>query len=108
MSDNKIIYDLLKEVREDQKKQGDELKEQSKCLVSVQGDLKYHIRRTDILEKLHKDNQHKIELSEKRIDKLEEPAKVNSYLSEKWKYWTAGIVLISTVVTLITKIKGLW
>jgi len=102
-----MIYDLLKEVREDQKKQGDELKEQSKCLINVQSDLKYHIKRTDMLEDLHKDNQKKIELSEKRIDLLEEPNKVSKYLIEKWKYWTAAIVLISTIVGLAIKIKGL-
>ena len=107
MDDNKMIYDLLKEVREDQKKQGDELQEQSKCLLIVQGDLKYHIRRTDILEDLHKDNQKKIELSEKRIDKLEAPNKASKYLTEKWKYWTAGLLFLSAAIGLAIKLKGL-
>ena len=102
-----MIYELLKEVREDQKKQGGELQEQSKCLVGVQSDLKYHIRRTDILEDLHKDNQIKIEQGKKRLDKLEEPSKVSKYLSEKWKYWTAGVLLLSAIIGLAIKIKGL-
>ena len=108
MDENKMIYDLLKEVRENQKKHGEELQEQSKCLVSVQHDLKYHIKRTDLLEDLHKDNQSKIEQGQKRLDKLEEPGKVSQYLSKKWKFWTIGIVLVSSAITLISKIKGLW
>ena len=47
------------------------------------------------------------EVNEKRFDKLEEPSIATRYLATKWKYWTGGVILVTSVVTLIVKIKGL-
>jgi hypothetical protein len=106
-----IILDLLKEVREDQKEHGKELSKQSAYLTSMDADIKemkpivskntddifYHIRRTDLLEQLHKDNQKKIALSEQRIAKLEEPVKAKEWLKKH-------IIAVSAVITAIISI----
>lgn len=92
-----LIYDLLKsdredaaefrkEVRESHKKTDDRLQkietETSERLTKIEAldevqnqQLAEHIRRTNILEDLHKDN-------EKRIVKLEEPAKIKKTIKE--------------------------
>ena len=71
MSEQDIILRLLQEVREDQREHSKELAKQSVSLLKLETtvdknteDLKYHIRRTDILEDLHRDNQRKIEINE--------------------------------------------
>lgn len=110
----KIILDLLKEVRDDQKKHGTELAKQSACLENMDADFKelkatvrentddiaHHIKRTDILEALHKDNQKKIDLNEERLDKLEEPIKAKEWIK---KY----MITISAVITALVSIAAL-
>lgn len=109
-----LLLDLLKEVREDQKQHGKELSKQSVYLETMDADVKelkttvskntddiaHHIRRTDILEALHKDNQAKIERSEERLDKLEEPVKAKAWVK-------AHIVSIISVLTAIASIVAL-
>lgn len=106
-----ILLDLLKEVREDQKEHGKELSKQSAYLEGMDADVKelkstvskntediaHHIRRTDILEKLHKDNQAKIAQGERRLDKLEEPGKAIEWLKKH-------IIAISGVIAAIASI----
>lgn len=50
------------------------LESQSKRLDSIDENLAEHMRRTDVLEELHRDNQN-------RIEKLEEPKKAREYLT---------------------------
>jgi len=50
------------------------LESQSKRLDSIDDNLAEHMRRTDVLEELHRDNQD-------RIVKLEEPKKAREYLT---------------------------
>lgn len=50
------------------------LESQSKRLDSIDDNLAEHMRRTDVLEALHKDNQ-------SRIEKLEEPKKAREYIT---------------------------
>lgn len=50
------------------------LESQSKRLDSIDENLAEHMRRTDVLEDLHRDNQN-------RIEKLEEPKKAREYLT---------------------------
>ena len=127
--DSKVIYGLLKEMREDQKthgeklaKHGEELAKQSICLKNLEEDVKdikqdvsenkedvaYHIKRTDILEALHKDNQEKIKYSDIRIKKLEEPVKAKAWI--KKNYLTISSIIITTlsIVSLVTKFFGWW
>lgn len=107
-----ILLDLLKEVREDQKAHGKELSKQSAYLENMDTDVRelkssvskntediaHHIRRTDILEKLHLDNQAKIAQGEIRINKLEEPGKAISWLK---KHLIAITGVIATIVSIL-------
>ena len=109
----KIVYDLLKEVREDQKKHGEELAKQSVWLESIKqdvqtntSDLSEHIKRTqlnedqiDILKKMQ-------ESTEKRIVILEEPSKVSNYLYKKWVKYLAILSAIATIVAVFLRSKG--
>lgn len=110
-----LIYDLLKEVREDQK----DLKEtsyehrletkdwQSKTdqrMQRIEEDLKYHIKRTDVLEDLHMSNEGKIGANSERISELEEPKKVLSLI----KKWIIGAGAIAGALFAIAKFTGLF
>lgn len=74
----------------------DDLKDSTdKRLDSIDDNLKEHMRRTDILEQLHRDNQTRIEL-------LEGPAKALTYI-RKAATW---LVSIGAAITLIIKYFG--
>jgi glutamate synthase domain-containing protein 1 len=133
MADNKLIYDLLKEMREDQKQQGEKQSEQGEelvkqrvCLDNVRKDIKKiqedvaenkedwrtHMKRTDVLEQLHKDNQKRIEELEvqskkkdERIRKLERPVIAKAWLKENVK-WVLTISALGA--GLVTKILEWW
>ena len=114
-----MIYDLLKqdreeaagfrkEVRESHQRTDEKLQkietETSERLSKIEAldqvqntQLAEHIRRTDILEDLHRDN-------EQRIIKLEEPAKVMSTL----KKWVIGAGAVAAAVAAISKFIGLF
>lgn len=112
-----LLLGLLKEVREDQKQHGKELSKQSVYLETMDADVKElkntvgrntediaeHIRRTDLLEKLHRDNQFKIESSEKRLDKLEEPKKAMAWVKAHLISLLAILASIATIVANILK-----
>mgnify|MGYP001564770652 FL=1 len=107
-----IILDLLKEVREDQKEHGKELSKQSAYLENMDIDVKelkanvsrntediaHHIRRTDMLEALHKDNQISIEQGAKRISKLEEPGKAIAWFKKHLVVVTGVIAAIASIL----------
>ena len=120
MPDLKIVFELLKEVREDQKQQGVELAKQSVCLENLDtnvkelkvtvnkntDDIAHHIRRTDLLQELHQDNQDKIQesvveidASKIRLDKLEEPVKARAWIK-------THLVTISAVLTALVSIAA--
>ena len=64
--DVKRLFDKLEDV-------SDEVQEIRESQVRTENDIKYHIKRTNLLEDLHKDNQN-------RIVALEEPGKARTYL----------------------------
>lgn len=103
--DNNVIYDLLKEVREELSEQKEQYAEHGKCLVQIQSDLKYHIKRTDLLEDLHKDNLTQIKQNKERLERLEEPVKAKKYLFKRWQFWL-GIGI--GAATFVSKVIGLW
>jgi len=123
---DKMVYELLKEVRDDVKKHGEHLATQGVCILNIEKnvnkntkDLEYHITRTnevqrsnDLLTDLHLDNQKRITNNEKKIDKLEEPGKVEEYLSKVWIKKSGKVIGVLTIVSLIagiiTKIIGYW
>lgn len=76
MSKNDMSTQLLKQVLEEQKEQNKSLTKIEVSFAKMEAnveknteDLAYHIKRTDVLEQLHKDNQ-------SRIEKLEQPLSV--------------------------------
>lgn len=109
-----LIYDLLKqdrieaadfrkEVRDSHKRTDEKLTkietETSERLSKIEAldevqnaQLSEHMRRTDILENLHRDN-------EKRIVKLEEPDKIRRYIKD-------NIIMIAKVAGAIVTIGG--
>jgi phage terminase large subunit-like protein len=115
--DYKILLDLLKEVREDQKSHGKELAKQSAYLEDVDSNVKdlkvtvakntddifHHIRRTDLLEALHKDNQKKIEQTEMRVSALEEPVKAKEWLKKHIVAISGVVAAIATVLAFILR-----
>ena len=113
--DNQIMYDLLREVREDQKKHGEELAKQSVWLIYIQkdvqintDDLSEHIKRTQLNEdqiKILKDMSENIN---KRVEVLEEPNKVKDFLYKRSTKYFAIITSIVTVVGYFGKMKGWW
>ena len=133
MKNEELLLELLKEVRDDTKgngeklsKQGEELARQSTCLESLEEDMKEvrtdlskntadvaeHVRRSNLLEVLHMDNQKRIETLETdvkkkddRIKKLERPEIAKAWVRENLK-WLLTISGLTT--SLVTKLLGLW
>lgn len=138
MSENqKIIYDLLKEVRKKQDEAAKELVQQSTCLgnleldtkdmkkdiADLKDDMAHHIARTDgvehmvtILKDLHEDNKDKIEVLEKAlknetsiITELKNEHLVNNRVKSYFKKNIIWILsVISALIGIGTKIIGLW
>ena len=134
--DGKIVYDLIHEVRDEQKEIKKELTEQTvlfrehlkqdeemyreiqqinKVLDRNTLDLEKHMMRTDILQ----DDQVKIvstldsikeafESMTKRIEKLEEPDKVKEYLYQKWMKLFKIIGAGGAALGVISKYLGWW
>jgi hypothetical protein len=100
-----MIYDLLQELRKEFSDHREEAVKQSKDIAEIKADLKYHIKRTDLLEDLHKDNAAQIKTNNKRLEMLEEPKKAKKYLLKKWQFW-AGVAVVTA--SAISKIAGLW
>lgn len=133
--DNQVIYDLIKEVRDEQKQLVSSMQEHTskfaEHLVSDQkmsDDIRYlkealhknneildkltdtvvqHENRSTMLEKVVIGTQEQPGLVP-RIEKLEEPDKVKEYLRKKYMKWAAVIGATGTIVTVITKVLGIW
>jgi hypothetical protein len=122
MEDTRIIYDLLQEVRSEQKKHFEEITNQNLILVSIQKDvskntvdLGEHMRRTDLLEqqtdilrqstddKFLKLND-KLEVAEGKIQQLEWPSKVKEFLFSKYMKFGGAIALAVGLVYEVLRI----
>ena len=80
----------------------DDLKDMTeKRLDSIDVNLAEHMRRTDILEELHRDNQRKIELQQEAIEELKEPQKALHYLKKVVIYVGAISAGIISVIKLL-------
>jgi len=117
--DNKILYDLLKEMRDEQRSQSDELNRQSKYLVVIQKDIERNT--IDLTE--HKEgviqNRESIRLLRKEInllqdkydeaiERLQEPGKIRQHIYNKaFKYLMFISVLLGVIVT-AGKLLKLW
>lgn len=96
-----LIYDLVKSNREELTDfRGETQKAHSEThsrLTLIEVGLAEHMRRTDILEDLHRDNENRIQI-------LEEPKKVFSIL----KKWFIGLGAIAGAMAGIAKLLGLF
>jgi len=136
MSDNKMLFDLVSDVRDEQKDIKRELTEQTvlfrehlkqdeemyreiqeinRTLDRNTLDLEKHMMRTDILQ----NNQDKFtetldsirdafESMTKRIEKLEEPEKAKKYLYDKWMKIFKIIAAGGAAFGVISKYLGWW
>jgi uncharacterized FlaG/YvyC family protein len=115
--DLQILYDLLKEVREDQKKHSDELMHQSGTLMVIKRDVE--INTADLTE--HKEGvaqakeQNRLVREElylikgqieKEIDKLKEPSKFKEWLYSKYMKYITVVSITLGVVGGVAKILG--
>lgn len=94
---NEIILDLLKEVRMEQKDHSKSLNNMEKDICRNADDLKDHMKRTDILEKLHKDNQDRIRV-------LEKPSIARMYIVKSFLV----IGSVASAIIVIAKVIGLF
>jgi len=127
--DEKVVYDLLKELREDQQKQNDvllqhtkELTYQSVSLDHLSDDLKKisqdahnnstniskYISKIEVLDILQKEANTNIKNNNNKIDQLERPSKSTKRFRQKYLWWCSIIIAISSVLSLITKLVGWW
>lgn len=109
----RLIRELLREVREDQKRHGNELSKQSVYLETMDADVKelkstvarntediaHHIRRTDALQDLYDSHRTQIDASEERLSKLEEPVKAKAWVK-------ANLVTVMSVLTAIATVAA--
>ncbi|HLD91715.1 MAG TPA: hypothetical protein VI911_12010 [Patescibacteria group bacterium] len=106
--DNQVLYDLLKEVRDEQRRHGDELSYQSAALNFIREevkvntvDLKEHkegvIQNREALRILKEDFEKSKKEIDSEIDKLKEPDKFKSWMYGKYVK-IAGIITVTTGV----------
>lgn len=110
-----MIYDLLKQDREDASDFRREVKEshrdtgerlsglEASSMVQTQ-QLAEHMRRTEILEGLHGDNAGRIDEHDDKIAELEKPHLAMSLL----KKWIIGLGAVATAAIAISKFFGLF
>jgi actin-related protein len=133
--DNQVIYDLLKDVKEEQKdissQMSSHLEKFSEHLVADQqmlDEVKYIKqgleKNNEILEKLtetviiHENRSTTLEsivIGSKedpgllpRVEKLEEPDKIREYLRKKYMKWGAVITMTTGIIVGISKLLGYW
>lgn len=110
-----MIYDLLKQDREDASDFRKEVRDSHKdtgerlSVLEIQGQvqnqqLQEHIAGVQTLKKLHLDNVKRIEKSEIQIEELKRPAIAMSVL----KKWLIGAAAIVTAIATIAKVFGVF
>jgi hypothetical protein len=112
MDNQEIIYDLLKEIREDQKNQADKNNSHREETIKWQTEAGFRLSNIEVDLREHKEgviqNRAAIELIDKRVEKLEEPYKAHKYLNKKVMKIGAVLVLIMGAIAKAMKlVKGL-
>lgn len=100
MNEKQIIYDLVKEVREEQKDIRSDISDIKQVLTVNTSSLQEHMRRTDVLEKLYYSQT-------ERIDSLEEPKKLRELLLKRYVKVAAFLTATLTLAAAIAKWQGL-
>lgn len=93
----KEVGDFRKEVKEDNEAIQERLSDIEKLDIVQNHQLAEHIRRTNLLEQLHRDNATRIEL-------LEEPKKVRATIIK----WVIGVGAIGSAIVGAVKFLGLF
>ena len=105
--DSKIIYDLLQEVRIDQKTHSKELAKQSICLAKMEMSIQKNT--ADLSE--HKEGviqcRKLIQTNAKRIEKLEEPKRFIKFLLNKYTIIVGALSGTLGAVLLVLKLINL-
>jgi hypothetical protein len=109
MSDEKdIMYDLLKEVRDDVKEHREDTLEhqhQTNGRLDIYNEqLKVHIDGVQTLKQLHLDNVDRIRENEDRMNKIEEPSKLRKLLGNKIIKVLGTITLVCGTIMAIAKV----
>lgn len=115
MVDIEVLYYLLKEVREDQKKHGDELMHQSNTLVAIQKDVEINTRdltehkegvvqNRDSIHMFRKELDNVKETFGKEIEKLKEPIRFKEYVYNRYTK-IAGVITVT--VGIVAGILGI-
>lgn len=108
MADNKIIYELIKEVRDDQKELQKGTTEHRESLIKwhtetnarldkYNDQLEVHIEGVNTLKALHG-------LNVKRLEKLEESSKIRAFLGNKIVKISGSVGVIAGAILAITKL----
>lgn len=100
MLDKEIIYDLVKEVREEQKDIRSDISDIKQVLTLNTASLQEHMRRTDVLEKMYFSQG-------ERIDSLEEPKKLRELLLKRYVKIAAFLTATLTLAAAVAKWNGL-
>jgi hypothetical protein len=112
MDNQEIIYDLLKEIREDQKDLAEKSSSHREETIRWQTEAGFRLGNIEVDLREHKEgviqNREALELLHKRVEKLEEPTKVSKYLNKKiMKIGAVLILIIGVIAKAIKLIKGL-
>lgn len=98
MNEKQIIYDLVKEVREEQKDIKNDISDIKQVLSVNTASLQEHMKRSDTLEKLYMSQQ-------VRIDALEEPSRLRSALLKRFIKISGILTAIAGLIAAIMKIS---
>jgi chromosome segregation ATPase len=95
---NDILYDILKELKQEHKELREDVSEIKDILSNNTASLVEHMKRTATLEEMWRQHQ-------ERLIRLEEPKKVMSFLYNKW---TTLVAIITGIIALLVSIKDLF
>lgn len=121
--DIQVIYDLLKEVRDEQKNLSEKNQEHreealnwqseaSNRLLNIEEDLREHkegvIQNRGAINLLSDKMQEIIKRLTVRIEALEEPKKIREFLTKRYVKFSAFLAATATIAGAISKILGMW
>ena len=129
--DDKMVYDLLKEVRDEQREQGKSLSRMEFDISNIKVDVKrntddliLHMAQTQTVKELHAQNEKRIELNEKhlygavgvadddgligKVSKLEEPSNFKAYLYKHSMKVFKIIAAAGAAFGVVSKYFGWW
>lgn len=110
--DNKLIYELLKEVREDQKDLAEKSARHREETTKWQLKTDSRMERIEVDLREHKEgviqNRSSLDSHRGRIEELEQPEKAKKYLYKKWMNAFKFIAAGGTALGFISKYLGWW